>query len=144
MKSNKLPRMVWLSSLFPRIGNACTRQVSICCICLNKPIRPRYTVALQSRVSVRFEMGMQKKIKFFICSLELTSVGSFPPTTDRLCGLVVRVPGYRSGGTGFDSRRCHIFWVVNNNLKLHTSQPSSLRLNTAAKTSHRCQISLKQ
>jgi hypothetical protein len=23
---------------------------------------------------------------------------------DRLCGLVVRVPGYRSGGRGFDSR----------------------------------------
>jgi hypothetical protein len=23
---------------------------------------------------------------------------------DRLCGLVVRVPGYRSGGLGFDSR----------------------------------------
>jgi hypothetical protein len=23
---------------------------------------------------------------------------------DRLCGLVVRVPGYRSGGPGFDSR----------------------------------------
>jgi hypothetical protein len=26
-------------------------------------------------------------------------------TTDRLCGLVVRVPGYRSRGPGFDSRR---------------------------------------
>jgi hypothetical protein len=25
-------------------------------------------------------------------------------TFDRLCGLVVRVPGYRSGGLGFDSR----------------------------------------
>jgi hypothetical protein len=23
---------------------------------------------------------------------------------DRLCGLVVRIPGYRSGGPGFDSR----------------------------------------
>jgi hypothetical protein len=23
---------------------------------------------------------------------------------ERLCGLVVRVPGYRSGGSGFDSR----------------------------------------
>jgi hypothetical protein len=29
-----------------------------------------------------------------------------------LCGLVVRVPGYRSRGPGFDSRRYHIFWVV--------------------------------
>jgi hypothetical protein len=30
----------------------------------------------------------------------LASVGVF----DRLCGLVVRVPGYRFGGPGFDSR----------------------------------------
>jgi hypothetical protein len=28
---------------------------------------------------------------------------------DRLCGLVVRVPGYRSRGFRFDSRRCQIF-----------------------------------
>jgi hypothetical protein len=31
---------------------------------------------------------------------------------DRLCGLMVRVPGYRSRGPGFDSRRYHIFWEV--------------------------------
>jgi hypothetical protein len=30
--------------------------------------------------------------------------------SDRLCGLVVRVPGYR--GRRFDSRRYHIFWEV--------------------------------
>jgi hypothetical protein len=30
----------------------------------------------------------------------------------RLCGLVVRVPGYRSGGLGFYSRRYQIFWEV--------------------------------
>jgi hypothetical protein len=29
--------------------------------------------------------------------------------TDRLCGLVVRVPGYRSRGPGFDSRWYQIF-----------------------------------
>jgi hypothetical protein len=28
---------------------------------------------------------------------------------DRLCGLVIRVSGYRSRGTGFDSRRYQIF-----------------------------------
>jgi hypothetical protein len=28
---------------------------------------------------------------------------------DRLCGLVVRVPGYRSRGPGFDSRGYQIF-----------------------------------
>ena len=29
--------------------------------------------------------------------------------TDRLCGLVVRVSGYRYSGLGFDSRRYQIF-----------------------------------
>jgi hypothetical protein len=31
---------------------------------------------------------------------------------DRLCGLVVSVPGYRSWGPGFDSGRYQIFWEV--------------------------------
>jgi hypothetical protein len=31
---------------------------------------------------------------------------------DRLCGLVVRVPGYRSWGPWFDSRCYHIFWEI--------------------------------
>ena len=31
---------------------------------------------------------------------------------DRLCGLVVRVSGYRYRGLGLDSRRYQIFWVV--------------------------------
>jgi hypothetical protein len=31
---------------------------------------------------------------------------------NRLCRLVVRVPNYRSGGPGFNSRRCKIFWKV--------------------------------
>jgi hypothetical protein len=32
-------------------------------------------------------------------------------TVDRLCGLVVRVSGYRYRGLGFDSRRYQIFLV---------------------------------
>ena len=31
---------------------------------------------------------------------------------DHLCGLVVRVSGYRYSGPGFDPRRYQIFWVV--------------------------------
>jgi hypothetical protein len=31
---------------------------------------------------------------------------------DRLCGLAVRVPGYRSRGLGFDFRRYQIFWEI--------------------------------
>jgi hypothetical protein len=31
---------------------------------------------------------------------------------DRICGLLVRVPGYIPRGPGFHSRRCRIFWEV--------------------------------
>ena len=36
----------------------------------------------------------------------------FSLSVDRLCGLVVRVSGYRYRGPGFDPRRYQIFWVV--------------------------------
>ena len=42
-------------------------------------------------------------------SLKLTALSS---DQDRLCGLVVRVSGYRYRGLGFDSRRYQIFWVI--------------------------------
>jgi hypothetical protein len=31
---------------------------------------------------------------------------------DRLCGLVVRVPRYRSRGSGIDSQRYQMFWKI--------------------------------
>jgi hypothetical protein len=34
------------------------------------------------------------------------------PPGGRLCGLVVRVPGYRSSGPGFDFQRYQILWQV--------------------------------
>jgi hypothetical protein len=44
-----------------------------------------------------------------------TSVANSGPlfmTKDRLCGLMVRVPGYRSSGPGFDSQSYQISWEV--------------------------------
>ena len=41
-----------------------------------------------------------------------TEITSVDYEKDRLCGLVVRVSGYRYRGPGFDSRRYQIFWVV--------------------------------
>jgi hypothetical protein len=40
------------------------------------------------------------------------SSSSFPHSIYRLCGLVVRVSGYRSRGPEFDSRPYQIFWKV--------------------------------
>jgi hypothetical protein len=37
---------------------------------------------------------------------------SMNSNNDRLYGLVVRVPGYRSRGSVFDFRRYQIFWEV--------------------------------
>ena len=45
---------------------------------------------------------------FSLCP-HLTSRSFF---RDRLCGLVVRVSGYRYRGPAFDPRRYQIFWVV--------------------------------
>jgi hypothetical protein len=40
------------------------------------------------------------------------SVGLIIIRINWLCGLVVRVPGYRSRGSGFDSHQYPIFWEV--------------------------------
>jgi hypothetical protein len=50
------------------------------------------------------ERGESKK--GYILSDDLTSLSV---SRERLCGLVVSVPGYRSRGPGFDSGRYHIF-----------------------------------
>jgi hypothetical protein len=46
----------------------------------------------------------------FCCTVFTISCSSYlnPDIVDGLCGLVVRVPGYRSRGAGFDSRRYQI------------------------------------
>jgi hypothetical protein len=53
--------------------------------------------------------------KFNIRPNRLHSTGNFSNVVsywDRLCGLVVRVPGYGSRGPGFDSQRYQIFWEI--------------------------------
>jgi hypothetical protein len=48
-------------------------------------------------------------LQFVSCSVEISTPSG---KTDRLCGLVVRVSGYRSKGPGFDSRSYQIFSEV--------------------------------
>jgi hypothetical protein len=51
-------------------------------------------------------------IIIIIIIISSSSSSSSSSSIDRLSGLVVRVPGYRSRGPGFDSRRYQIFWEV--------------------------------
>jgi hypothetical protein len=53
----------------------------------------------------RQDTGFGAMSKFPLCvSREGQTFCMFCQILDRLCGLVVTVPGYRSGGPGFDSR----------------------------------------
>jgi hypothetical protein len=45
---------------------------------------------------------------------------------DRLCGLVVRLPGFRSRGPGFDFQRYHMFSVT---VGLERGPLSLMRIN---------------
>ena len=59
------------------------------------------------------ELGSDEYIKQFVSGVPKNYaykiVNANTPETDRLCGLVVRVSGYRYRGPGFDSRRYQIF-----------------------------------
>jgi hypothetical protein len=45
----------------------------------------------------------RSQVRVPMCSLNVVNLRN--PSSDGLCGLVVRVPGYRFRGPGFDSRR---------------------------------------
>jgi hypothetical protein len=47
-------------------------------------------------------------ISLLLTGMSLIEFDLFP-LSDRLCGLVVRVLGYRFGGPGFDSQALHDF-----------------------------------
>ena len=56
----------------------------------------------------RRKTGKEECLDYKNCYIFVNALGK----EDRLCGLVVRVSGYRYRGLGFDSRRYQIFWVV--------------------------------
>jgi hypothetical protein len=59
--------------------------------------------------TVRFLYGLINMYVNMKMSFMQGQIGKDALSMDRLCGLVVRVPGYRSRGPGFDSRRYQIF-----------------------------------
>ena len=56
--------------------------------------------------------ALNKTKTLFVSKLGLDLRKKVVNCWDRLCGLVVRVSGYRYRGLGFDSRRYQIFRVV--------------------------------
>jgi hypothetical protein len=54
----------------------------------------------------------RKKLHSKLITMYYLYLISLEQLNDHLCGLVVRVPGYRSRGPRFDSRRYQIFWEV--------------------------------
>jgi hypothetical protein len=97
---------------------------------LSQFLRSRRGVKICVTMCLRFELVNRAGIHNFVCIpsqsgalrnnvnqilyhyLVLKIFLLFSQVVGRLCGLVVRVPGYRSRGPGFDSRRYQIFWEV--------------------------------
>jgi len=61
------------------------------------------------------------------CNIHTQIKNEYVWCLDRLCGLVVRVSGYRYRGPGFDPRRYQIFWVVVGLERVHSASWGQLR-----------------
>jgi ABC-type enterobactin transport system permease subunit len=80
------------------------------------PVKQAYVAALYFSCSVsRKTCKLLKRaclvleLMVHILKVLTSNFGLFEISLDRLCGLVVRVPGYRSRGLGFDSWHYQIF-----------------------------------
>jgi hypothetical protein len=72
-----------------------------------------FSLSLSLSLSLPFRLYFPRyfcfSVFFYVCVNGHTNLHC---PIDRLCGLVVRVPGYRYRAPGFDSRRYQIFWEV--------------------------------
>jgi hypothetical protein len=64
------------------------------------------------QTSLLVPRGLLGRTRSVHCNIHWLLVYLRVADSGSLCGLVVRVPGYRSRGLGFHSRRYEIFWVV--------------------------------
>jgi hypothetical protein len=74
-----------------------------------------FTLLLASEALVIGDWGLEMKNKIELRKWKIVTsqhLWHVQQNIDRLCGLVVRVPGYRSRGPGFYSQRYQIFWAV--------------------------------
>jgi hypothetical protein len=110
---NKLPQTILFqrSRLFS--GTAVNDVIKILAL-THKKCYVRFSQILTTRIKKRplpSTAGLPFKTKFNYVSgnAEPLQINTEYPC---LCGLVVRVPGYKSRSTGFDSQRYQIFWEV--------------------------------
>ena len=119
----------------PNISSAADRCSVLCLYCtqtyrdLHEVLTWRWTDRhrFPERNATDFERGSrhtrsakERGMSFVSCMFKTprlwtyrsTKIGPGSLVGDRLCGLVVRVSGYRYRGLGFDSQRYQIFWVV--------------------------------
>jgi hypothetical protein len=83
-------------------------------------VRPLYIVSCSMRVLIRPPQVLINSRRCLLCNCLPLTPSHFASSAEnkeqkhpvpkyRPCGLVVRFPGYRSRGSGFDSRRYYIF-----------------------------------
>jgi hypothetical protein len=77
-------------------------------VCPSETLVPTHRTTTTYRIPEEYNMNLQSREHQEI----YTGCEIIGYDLDRLCVLVVRVPGYRSRGPGFDSRRHQIFWEV--------------------------------
>jgi hypothetical protein len=83
---------------------------------LSHDVRPLMTTVDQLshdvRLLISFHCWIKKYGKYNFILMYLITIMKTNYLVDRLCGLVVSVPGCRPWGLGFDFRRYHIFCVA--------------------------------
>jgi hypothetical protein len=102
--SAKWRAMNWVTGVQDTVW---TLGVSSSCHVHNTSADHPNSSSVSSKGSFPWEVGVHPRLE----CVELLYVVPYT-SSDRLCGLVVRVPGYRSRGPWFDSRRYQIFWEV--------------------------------
>jgi hypothetical protein len=67
---------------------------------------------IMNEIDLGLDFNLNIFLFWFVFLAEELLIMSYIESVHRLCGLVVRVSGYRSRGRGFDSQRYQIFWEV--------------------------------
>ena len=79
-----------------------------CTVMVQTELRDQYVVMVQTKLRDMYVVMVQTELRD-LCIVINRIKRTICSYGDRLCGLVVRVSGYRYRGPGFDPRRYQIF-----------------------------------